>query len=170
MIRHLLPEASVLCHDIFCRDVDIPLQCRDGDEDDGDELSVHSKKEKTLSTPKLDGQPGPDDVEREKTPGDMTEDDLTGAISTDVMDSADDLAAVSSIAIGDFFTPGWIDSEAYYLLERIQKETHDQNTGHPSKVLLAGYGFGGIVVKQVRNKPQTQLGGQPFLIVDLTLT
>ncbi|KAH6984430.1 hypothetical protein BKA56DRAFT_581017 [Ilyonectria sp. MPI-CAGE-AT-0026] len=155
MIRHLLPEASVVCHDIFRCDVDIPLQCLD--EDDADEPSVHSNNDQTLSAPKLDGQPGLDNLEaeqlsantvlnHEKTLG-MTDDDLTRVIGTDVMVFLDDLATVSSVAIGGFFT-GWIDSEAYSLLERIQKETPDQNTGHPSKVLLAGYGFGGIVVKQ----------------------
>ncbi|KAL6414272.1 Ankyrin-1 [Ilyonectria robusta] len=157
MIRHILPEASVVCHDIFRCDVDIPLKRRD--EDDADELSVHSNNDQTLSTPKLDGQPGPGDVEaeqpsantaldHEKTLGDMADDDLTRVIGTDVMVYLDDLATVSSVAIGGFFTPGWIDSEAYSVLERIQKETPDQNTGHPSKVLLAGYGFGGMVVKQ----------------------
>lgn len=170
MIRHLLPEASVVCYDIFRCDVDMPLQCQD--EDDGNELSVHSNNDQTLSTPKLDGQPGPDNLEaeqlsastalkHEKTFGDMTDDDLTRVIGTDVMVFMEDLATVSSVAIGGFFTPGWIDSEAYSLLERIQKETLDQNTGQPSKVLLAGYGFGGIVVKQVRNEPLTQVGGQP---------
>ncbi|KAK2811528.1 hypothetical protein FQN50_002151 [Emmonsiellopsis sp. PD_5] len=51
----------------------------------------------------------------------------------------------TNVANGDFFSPAWIVREAYYLLDRIQRETG--NAGH-RKILLGGHGFGGIVIKQ----------------------
>lgn len=43
----------------------------------------------------------------------------------------------------------WIEEEALSLLKTIQKEVSTEMTANRSKVLLAGYGLGGLVVKQV---------------------
>ena len=43
----------------------------------------------------------------------------------------------------------WIEEEALALLITIQENAPIVNAAKRSKVLLAGYGFGGIVVKQV---------------------
>ncbi|KAK7402650.1 hypothetical protein QQX98_011596 [Neonectria punicea] len=47
-----------------------------------------------------------------------------------------------------FFSPAWIQSEALDLLGRIGQGTPTDHGECRNKVLLAGYGFGGIIVKQ----------------------
>ena len=52
----------------------------------------------------------------------------------------------------------WIEEEALSLLKAIQKEVSTEMTGSRSKVLLAGYGLGGLVVKQVLDSSINKLG------------
>lgn len=54
------------------------------------------------------------------------------------------------LAIDNLFSPTWIKHEAIDLLHRIQQDAPtDKMSGDRRKVLLAGYGFGRLVVKQV---------------------
>lgn len=50
----------------------------------------------------------------------------------------------------DTLSPTWTKTEALNLLGRIQQDALSDGPQSQGKVLLAGYGFGGIVVKQVR--------------------
>ena len=52
----------------------------------------------------------------------------------------------------------WIEEEALSLLKAIQKKVSTEMTGSRSKVLLAGYGLGGLVVKQVLDSSINKLG------------
>ena len=52
----------------------------------------------------------------------------------------------------------WIEEEALSLLKTIQKEVSTTMTASRSKVLLAGYGLGGLVVKQVPDASIKKLG------------
>lgn len=56
--------------------------------------------------------------------------------------------SVTSVGNLDFSSQTWIEMEALDLLGRLQKHTaHD--TAFGSNLLLAGYGLGGIIIKQV---------------------
>ena len=60
----------------------------------------------------------------------------------------DDSASVASI-VSDPFSSASIEKEALHLLDTIRSNARTNEDSHGSKILLAGYGFGGIVVKQV---------------------
>jgi hypothetical protein len=62
-------------------------------------------------------------------------------------------AVTSSTTPHDIFSPAWVKNEALYLLERIQQHGLTSAWSDRSKALLAGYEFGGIVVKQVMPSP-----------------
>ena len=47
------------------------------------------------------------------------------------------------------FSQFWIEEEAQSLLETIQKDVSTKMIANRSRVVLAGYGLGGLVVKQV---------------------
>ena len=59
-----------------------------------------------------------------------------------------DSVSVTSLAVHQF-SPNWIEEEALTLLRTIHENDPTWGTTRRSKLLLAGYGFGGIVVKQV---------------------
>lgn len=48
------------------------------------------------------------------------------------------------------FSPAWIEAEALKLLSLIKQDALLEGMGGRKQVLLAGYGFSGIVIKQVR--------------------
>jgi len=158
MIQHLVPEASVVRHNIFRRDIDVHLRGFEGAEET--EAGIQPIEGSRMSTPepkdpaKLDGSEPPSGIRSEL---DGKHDDITGVegpgdITLDEVDNQSaigDSASVTTVTIGDFFSSAWMGNEAYHLLERIQQESLSNKHGSTSKVLLAGYGFGGIVVKQV---------------------
>jgi hypothetical protein len=176
-IHHLVPEASVVRHNIFRRDIDVPLQHQD--EGDENEVDVQPDEEIKLPTSNPDDRPGRDGPEAEQIPADMPPkpgrkpddsggDDFVGDVSLDEINHDDDVgdsASVTTVAIGDFFSSAWIGKEAYHLLERIQRETLRNESGNATKILLAGHGLGGIVVKQVHTSPQ--LGAPPGVLLSM---
>ena len=69
------------------------------------------------------------------------------SVGQDGRESEDPVFVTS--AATHLFSPAWIEKEALALLEMIQKKAPTETTGNRNKVLLAGYGFGGIVAKKV---------------------
>lgn len=65
--------------------------------------------------------------------------------------------SLPSLATGQF-SHSWIEEEALSLLKTIKKEVSTKVTANRGKVLLAGYGLGGLVVKQVLNIPFSKSG------------
>lgn len=74
----------------------------------------------------------------------------------------------------DDFPPNWIQSEALNLLNRIAQQCETGVQG--KRIILAGHGFGGIVIKQVRECPLDLMfiiegllkSGQAILIANTT--
>ena len=64
-------------------------------------------------------------------------------------DVTDKPSSVGSVTLYEFFTPPWIENKALSLLDAIQKHSPTDKSGDRRRVLLAGYGFGGIIVKRV---------------------
>lgn len=63
-------------------------------------------------------------------------------------DDSDDSESKISM-VSSQFSQTWIEQEALALLDSIQKQTSSETTASRIKVVLAGYAFGGFVVKQV---------------------
>lgn len=74
--------------------------------------------------------------------------------SVAVQDVIESAGSVISTTEHDFFLSSWMQVEALKLLSQIKKHVADSKDDM-GKVLLAGYGFGGFVVKQVCGKHVT---------------
>lgn len=175
MIRSLVPEASVIHHNLFSHDVKI--HARDEVESGEIEVEIRSKEKNTLRTPNSGDDGGRNDQQAEQFPADMPPvsdrepSDIDGGdfISNVTFHGKDhetsvvESTSLTIVPIADSFSVGWIGTEAYRLLELIQREilrNHDKST---AKVLIAGHGFGGIVIKQVHTSPQLRpLPGPPL--------
>lgn len=57
-------------------------------------------------------------------------------------------SSVTSITGHDYFSQGWIQSEALNLLNRIRQQCDTSVKG--KRIIFAGHGSGGVVVKQVK--------------------
>lgn len=82
-----------------------------------------------------------------------TEDETTSLSSTSTSgeDGTESAASIHNMTGHGYFSPGWIQSEALSLLNRMRQQC---GTGVQGKrIILAGHGFGGIVVKQVKELP-----------------
>jgi hypothetical protein len=64
-------------------------------------------------------------------------------------DDAASIATTASTAFQDSFWSASIEKEALALLGFIHRNIPDDEDGSRHKILLAGYGFGGIIVKEV---------------------
>lgn len=140
MISHLVPEARVVaCHifhggttllspDLYNEDEDGPMENQEDSRSEGADMRSAAGERTRMSTL--------DDMHERDTPDgsdvDMTEPDST-----------------RPHAIKYPFSPAWIEEEALILLGKIQKNALAEKTADRSKVLLAGHGLGGIVVKKV---------------------
>ncbi|KAK1505510.1 ankyrin-1 [Colletotrichum abscissum] len=166
MIPNLVPEARVYQHNIFRHDVVSELQdLSSEDEDDRESLAVDEQQ----------APDGPEERERDrdgipaslvgprlispKLISDIRNPDTGNSVKEARMASiekeydehiatTDDAASVESQVAHPFYSPAWIESEALELLIRIQKHAPQEAIKDRNRVLLAGYGFGGIVVKQ----------------------
>ncbi|KAF5621165.1 ankyrin repeat [Fusarium tjaetaba] len=56
--------------------------------------------------------------------------------------------ATSSIEVSEVFVPRTINEEAITLLDALQKNAYENECGQRNEIILAGYGFGGFVIKQ----------------------
>ena len=119
MIQHLIPEARVFAPHGSRGYAALNLPDLSTEDDDGPFENVR-------------------EVAVEETEPPLTEDKNT----------IGDSSSVTSLAV-DQFSPEWIEEEALILLKAIHENAPTGETAHRGKLLLAGYGFGGIVVKKV---------------------
>ena len=135
MIQHLTPEARVFApHGSRTYKAlnlpDLSIEDYDGSVADQEGQKPHAKG----STSAIDDQntdPAPDELPL-----------------TEGKNNIGDSLSVINLAVQQF-SPEWIEEEAMILLRTIHENARTEGTAHRSKLLLAGYGFGGIVVKQV---------------------
>ena len=108
--------------------------------------------------------PNPDEVYKGERPGGsgivINEVDGTRPVAVEMKETFEsenedivgDSVSVTSVATHQF-SSAWIKEEALAL----QKNALESKNAHRNKVLLAGYGFGGIVVKNVLMSPSNAL-------------
>lgn len=140
MIKNLVPEARVVsCHifnggttlhppDLYNEDENGPIEKQEGSKSEGEDMRSAAGERTRMSA--LDGV-----NKRERSDGSDVD-----------MSEAD---SMRPDAVMYPFSAAWIEEEALILLGTIQKNALAEKTADRSKVLLAGYGLGGIVVKQV---------------------
>ena len=123
---------------------DSPIQGQEGRESRGEGMGFAAGDRRPMSAL--------DEVnKREKSDGshfDTSEADSMRPVAVEVID-AFDLGNEHTNVPAHPFSPAWIEEEALALLGTIQKDALAEKITDRSKVLLAGYGFGGIVIKQV---------------------
>ena len=164
MIQHLVPEARIFAPlsfggyaalnlpDILTEDDDRPVEDQEG------QKPHHEGRGSAIDDQNTNPTPG-EGNEREEPDGsdvDISEVDSTRHVavkeieppSMEDKDTIVDSVFVTSSAVHQS-SPNWIEEEAMTLLGTIQKNAPKERTVHRSKLLLAGYGFGGMVVKQV---------------------
>jgi len=185
MINHLVPEARVFEHHIFrgdaalhpqdldTEDEDKPIEEQEGQKSEGEGMRSAAGEKTEIPTPdKVD--------KREKCGGsgiDISEANNARPVAVEAMEvsvaenegTIGDSVSVTSVTTHQF-SPAWIEKEALALLGTIQQNTPKEKTANQSKVLLAGYGFGGIVVKQVQVTFFQRGGGSCFLTLSLSLS
>ncbi|ENH71498.1 Ankyrin-1 [Fusarium oxysporum f. sp. cubense race 1] len=74
--------------------------------------------------------------------------DLCAGMDWHSRHSTDASAAAYDDASNGSFSPSWIQDQALYLLDRIQQRSPADDQNCKTRVLLSGFGFGGIIVKQ----------------------
>ena len=159
MIKHLVPEARVIAHQIFHDDAalyppdldaeneDRPIGEQEGRESEGENIQA-------AATGAIAHRPDPDEANKRAKFDGLDVDARSVAVKAidasalENEDTSEDPVLVTSVAT-HLFSPAWIEEEALALLEMIQKNAPTEKTANRNKVLLAGYGFGGIVVKKV---------------------
>ncbi|KAJ3547132.1 hypothetical protein NM208_g1667 [Fusarium decemcellulare] len=147
MIKCLVPEAPVSPHNIFRHCASESLQEYDLSPDD-DEYGVQDGR----LPPSEDRKSSLDDVAQSENKLEHDVHGATSLLSSDAealrVNTAADLLSIPSLTSHAAFSPGWIQNEALSLLDRIQDRFTPGTNQTRSKVLLAGYGFGGIIIKQ----------------------
>ncbi|KAI3006437.1 hypothetical protein CBS147346_3728 [Aspergillus niger] len=128
-IRDLIPEAEVVSHNLFSDEV--------GSRVEGIRLGSVNESNKH---PRYNAEIGPSGPEGSLIEGIGQSDDEDLGDTTSVT-SAESIAA-------DIISPAWIKSQAYSLLQQIQGIGRSQRAKYPNKTVVAGHGFGGIVIKQ----------------------
>lgn len=141
IISHLVLEARVLPFSIFSGEVTARSQEADiatnADDEHVTTLEKQTRNIAGANHPSIAGV-----ATSIETPGEgtlsskLTEEDLEDAVSVASTDS-------------DPFWPASIEKEARALLDFIHSITSNREDAHRSSIVLAGYGFGGFVVKQV---------------------
>jgi hypothetical protein len=157
MIRSLVPEAHVRTHNIF-RDYDYETlqemhesqRETTNDDTEDDNLDTSPNEEVTWVPPPDVGES--EDKVCSESP--RTIDTALPTVNVPALGTAGEVSSVATVPAYEAFSPGWIQTEAVKLLSRIQKRAEGDSGHSQNKVLLAGYGFGGIVVKQVQVSKQ----------------
>lgn len=166
MINSLVPEARVWQHSIFRDHEASEAQ----DEDAADEVEPEPNETNEIPTPVSDNKPDPNGETPEISPASETHKQETSISEVDHANDASSIPrdelevpmeeqarkepiesskSVTTVTAHDFFSSAWITREALDLLGRIQEHAPTENGSDRNTVVLAGYGFGGIVVKQV---------------------
>ena len=136
MINHLVPEARVVACHIFHGGTTLHSPDLYNEDEDEQEGSTSEGEDMRSAAGDRTRMPALDGVNKSE------ESDGSGVD----MSEAD---SMRPDAVRFQFSPAWIEEEALILLGTIQKNALAEKTADRSKVLLAGYGLGGIVVKQV---------------------
>ena len=135
MIQHLVPEARVFAPYGSRTYKALNLPDLSTEDDDGSVADQEGQK------PHAKGRASAiDDQNTDPAPGELP-------LREDKNTIGDSLSVIS-LAVQQF-SPEWIEEEALILLRTIHENAPTEGTAHRSKLLLAGYGFGGIMVKQV---------------------
>lgn len=149
MIKHLVPEARVSEHPIL-REEPVDEQGSQGSEDEGMHSAASKKTKMSIKDVLVKGEKSDgsklDISEAERAIQDAVETMVPPVAENENM--IEDVASVISVPTHQF-SPAWIEKEALALLGTIEQTGPTGKTVGQSKVLIAGYGFGGIVVKQV---------------------
>lgn len=143
MIRYAVPEVSVLDHNVYRHVVNVASGCSRGNET---KAEVQDWRQESL-TLQLNDQGCVRDGAEERSSLECKR--LNDIFNKNSVSFPRDSEFSAGIADNHFFSSAWVNSEAFRLLKRVQQEAPTQTTSHPSKVLLAGYGFGGIIIKKV---------------------
>ena len=140
LISYLVPEAQVLSHFIFGGEMTSCLQEMDTD-DTQDPVSGQQARGVVSARNSL--------IPREAIPTGVSDEEInhTGASFLVTEGDLEDVESVASTACDSFWSPS-IEKEALTLLNQIREITKHEDAQR-RRILLAGYGFGGIVVKQV---------------------
>ena len=149
MIHHLVPEARILHYSSFSGDV--ILQSRDTGTDIEDEDDVLGNENESDFKAVQDGLLSVPTDPLNLAVSDAEGDD-TGPVAFDEggIDFEDSQSVASTTP--DHFSVASIENEALGLLKSIQSHAPTDKSMGRGKILLAGYGFGGIVVKQVSTR------------------
>ena len=158
LIKDLVPEARVITRHVFDghatwhplhlypENEDGPTKEQEGRESESEGMSPAAGETTKLRTADQANQ-------RERSDGsdvDISEVDTLRPIAVEAVRAFE---SDKEDTIGDSepyqLDPASIEEESLALLESIQENAPIAKTGDRNKVLLAGYGFGGIVVKQV---------------------
>lgn len=123
LVDGLVPEADVILHDIFRGDA-APSHLQSGLETEGNADGDGSD----VSEEEVEKVPGP----------------FLGIKRVNTVEASTTSAAGDS----HDFSPGWLERQALTLLDRIEKHRAADGVQSSCPVLLAGCGFGGLVVKQ----------------------
>lgn len=158
MIRSVVPEAQIYNHNIFRlqEDSNIPTVNRRTAKDGTYSYGAHDKANIHDTRKSYNPRPLEEGIEyagllhirlsttRDSTVGDQRV--FHGNTTT--------LSEPATCTINHrFFPANWIETQATCLLHRVQKHATRGNSEHINHpIMLAGYGLGGIVVKQVCNR------------------
>lgn len=174
MVGNLVPEARVFQDDLFSSDA----APHSDDIDIEDEADVEPSATNEVPTLEVEGESGSTVGEidgnsvnkthkREISGSEFDDADHTGSFIFDGMKSLpetlehngiEDSTSEARGGAPNFSSPAWIEIKALELLNHIQKHAPPKERGDQCKVLLAGYGFGGMVVKQVRTTSELPTG------------
>ncbi|KAG5774920.1 hypothetical protein H9Q73_011403 [Fusarium xylarioides] len=151
MIRSLVPEARVRTHNIFrdysyesLQDMDESQYENENDDAEEENLDDSPDEEITRLSPSNVGES--EDKVGSNSPQTMST--ALPSLNATATSMAGEVSSVAPASAYEAFSPGWIQTEAVNLLSRIQKRAESDSAHNQNKVLLVGYGFGGIVVKQ----------------------
>ena len=172
LIVDLVPEARVITHHVFDghatrhplhlypEDEDGPIEEQAGRGSASKRMSSAAREAAKLRTAdeadKREISNGPDvDISE----GNTLRPNAAEAVRTFDSDKEGTIGDSEPIASAATYQlhPASIEEEALALLESIHENAPIDKTGNRNKVLLAGYGFGGIIVKQVFKHPSTRL-------------
>lgn len=148
LIPKVVPEAVVLSHDIYPKDT-VPTTSS-AEAQDGTCISADASASESRGDEESEDRgenmkfTGAGDLNQPIQRSDSADADAGDIDTTQSQDST------SEVSSKDLFCPAWIESEALKLLTRVQQNAHGDDPGALNQVLLSGYGFGGVIIKQVR--------------------
>ena len=161
LISHLTPEARVFQHRIFSNDSTQNHSTLFSNHDAAKRTEHSSPPPTQRDSPPLTyepiGLPGTRAVQEGENEVGLNAKDTRAASSMGVEAIKESKAgsrgmvgkSINSIGSG-LFSQFWLEREALALLQAIQKNAVLQDSMDEGRLLLAGFGFGGIVVKKVK--------------------